>query len=157
MKKPTVGKIATDLMAKPETGHTVIDQMRENLTNYDADLIARVEQDKKIYPGDFYVVALLRAERLLPNVKRVQFLTRFSAPTPEWDQVVYKYHKKDDKLEWLWVVPARDICEYLTYHQLEVAESERELLKFVLDFNDGTLLRLAKKLNGEADTSPLIV
>jgi hypothetical protein len=156
MEKSTVGKIATDLMAKPDNQHTVVDQMQENLTDYDKNIFLCAEQAKKIYPGDFYIVVECKKERLLENVIRNYFFARLSAPTPSWDQTVYKYHRNREWVEFLWVVPSKDACEYLTINKYYVIESERELLKFVLDYNDGTLLKLAKKLNGEADDSPLI-
>jgi len=157
MAKPTVGKIATDLMAKPENQHTVVDQTQENLTDYEKNIHLCAEQAKKIYPGDFYVVAECKKERLFENVLRIFYYARLSAPTPAWDEAVYKYHRNSEWLEFLWVLPSRDACEYLTRNKHYVIESERELLKFVLDYNDGTLLKLAKKLNGEADDSPLII
>jgi len=155
--KETVGKIATDLMAKADNKHTVIDQMRENLSEYDKNVWICVEENKKTYNGDFYVVVLCKKERLLANVLRNFVFARYSAPSPEWDQTVYKYHRKKDFLEFFWVVPSKDTCEYLTFHQKDVVESERELLNFVLSYNDGTLLKIAKRMNGEADNSPLIV
>jgi hypothetical protein len=44
----------------------------------------------------------------------------------------------------------------MTENAIAIPESERELLNFVLDFQDGTLLKLAKKLNGEEEDSPLL-
>jgi hypothetical protein len=155
-KRPTVGKIATDLMRRPDNQHTVVDQMRENLTDYDKNLWLCVDTNKKIFLCDFYVIVTCKKERLLPNVLRNYFLARLSAPTPEWDQTVYKYHRNDDKVEFLWVVPSKDTCEYLAINAKDVIESERDLLKFVTMFHDGTLLKIAKKLNNEADDSPLI-
>lgn len=155
-KKPTVGKVAIDLLEKADDKHTVIDQMRENLTDYDKNIWMCVADGKKKYDGNFYVVVECKKERLLENVIRNFFFSRLSAPTPTWDQTVYRYHRKRDFLEFLWVIPSKDTCEYLTFNQKDVIESEQELLKFVLSYNDGTLLKIAKKLNGEADNSPLI-
>jgi len=42
-KTPTVGKIATDLLAKADDKHTVVDQMQENLTEYDKNIWLCVE------------------------------------------------------------------------------------------------------------------
>lgn len=155
-KKETVGKIAVDLMAKPENQHTVIDQMRENLTDYDKNIFLCVQRYKKIFPGDFYVVVETKKERLFENVIRNYFFGRLSAPTPTWDQTVYKFHRNDELLEFLWVVPSQDTCAYLTMNKNYVVESERGLLNFVLSYNDGTLLNMAKRLNGETSNSPLI-
>lgn len=155
-KRPTVGQIAVDLMAKPENQHTVTDQMRENLTDYDKNMWECVLTHKRIYSGDFYIVVECKKERLLENVIRNFFFARSTAPTPNWDQAVYKYHRGSDFLEFLWVVPSKDTCQYLDYNRNNVVESERELLKFVLEFHDGTLLKRAKKLNGETEDSPLL-
>ncbi len=155
-KKETVGKIAVDLMAKPENQHTVIDQMQENLTDYDKNICICVQKYKKIFPEDFYIIVETKKERLLENVIRNFFFGRLSAPTPTWDQTVYKFHRNREWLEFLWVVPSKDTCEYLTINKNYVVESERGLLNFVLSYNDGTLLKIAKRLNGEADNSPLI-
>lgn len=156
MEKPTVGKIAVDLMTEADNQHTVVDQMRENLTDYDKNIYLCVEDGKKKYDKDFYIVVECKKERLLENVIRNYFFARFTAPTPSWDQTAYKYHRSRDWVEFLWVVPSKDTCEYLSYNRHLVAESERDLLKFVLSYNDGTLLKIAKQLNGEADNSPLI-
>lgn len=156
MAKPTVGKVSTDLLAKPENQHTVVDQMRENLTDYDKNVFICIEEAKKKFPGDFYLIVECKKERLLENVIRNYFFARLSAPTPAWDQTVYKYHRGREWVEFLWVVPSKDACEYLTINKHYIPESERELLKFVLSYNDGTLLKIAKQLNGEADDSPLI-
>ena len=156
MKKTTVGQVAVDLMARPENDHTVTDQMRENLTDYDKNIWECVITNKKQYPGDFYIVVECKKERLLENVLRNFFFARSTAPTPTWDQAVYKYHKADDFLEFLWVIPSKPTCQYLAYHRNSVVESEQELLKFVLEFHDGTLLKRAKKLNGETEDSPLL-
>jgi hypothetical protein len=156
MKKKTVGKIATDLMAKPDNQHTVIDQMRENLTEYEKNVFICIEEAKKKYPDDFYVVVECKKERLFENVIRNYFFARYSAPTPTWDQIVYKYHKKEDYIQQLWVIPSRDTCEYMKANRLSIPKEEYELLGYVLSFEDGTLLKVAKKLNGEVEDSPLL-
>ena len=83
------------------------------------------------------------------NVIRNYFFHRSTCPTPEWDQVVYYYKRADDALNFLWVIPSKDTCELLRENALMVAPDERDLLNFVLNFYDGTLERIAQKLNGE--------
>ncbi len=91
------------------------------------------------------------------NVIRNFFMGRKSCPTPEYDQAVYKYNRANEHVEFMWVVPAKDVCMEMSNNPLEVPLADKELLAFVLDFTDGTLFRLAKKLNGEQDDSPLLV
>ena len=153
MTRETVGKIATDLLPNQiDDTHTAIDQMREQLTEWDKNIELAVEQGLKDYMvGDFYVVVSTKKERLLPNVLRNYFFTRFSCPTPEYDQTVYRYHRADDALEFLWVVPSKDTCHHFYNNPLQIEGDERELLEYVLSFMDGTLLYKAKKLNGEIE------
>lgn len=85
----------------------------------------------------------------MDNVIRNYFTGRLSCPSPEYDQVVYKYHAKEHNLEFLWVVPSKDTCQFLVENALVIERDQKDLLKFVLEFNDGTLLRKAKEFNGE--------
>jgi len=89
----------------------------------------------------------------MPNVIRNYFYGRRSCPTPNYDQVVYKYHFKDDNLEFLWVIPSREICKHMMAHAIEIDPSEWQLLTYVQKFADGSLFKLAKKLNGEKEDS----
>ncbi len=156
MSKETVGKASRDLLLKNEPSHSVIDYEREMHKDYEKNILECVERCKKEFFGDFYVLVIIKKERLMQNVIRNYFLGRKSCPTPDWDQTVYSYDRKNDTIKFMWVIPAKDICEYYKSHALEVVPEERELLQFVLDFDDGTLLRLAKKLNGEVQDSPLL-
>jgi hypothetical protein len=68
---------------------------------------------------------------------------------PFYDQTVYRYHKYDGRVEFLWVIPSKDSCINYREYALEVDPEERELLQFVLDFYDGTLQDLSDRLNEE--------
>ena len=105
---------------------------------------------------DFYVVVNTKKERLMDNVIRNYFYHRKSCPTPEWDQVVYKYKYSSGELEFMWVVPSMHTCKMFKENLLSIDKKEKELLQFVLDYEDGTLFRLAKKENGERDETPLL-
>ena len=155
VKKETTGKVSSDLIIKSkDDSHSAHDQMSEQLTDYVNNVEKAVAEGKKNHDKDFYVVVLTKKERLMKNVLRNYFMTRNTCPTPEWDQTVYRYH--NGYIEYLWTVPAKDICAHLTYNALSVPQEEKQLLGFVLSFQDGSLLRLSKKLNGELDDSPLL-
>lgn len=157
-KRKNVGAHSLELLQKIETiDHTPTEQMREQLTDYESNMEQCVDRCKKDYIGDFYIVVLTKKERLMYNVIRNYFMGRQTCPTPEYDQSVYKFNRKSDAIEFLWVVPAKDICTHMITNALNIPIEQRELLEFVLDFTDGTLMRLAKKLNGEKDDSPLLV
>lgn len=156
-KRDTVGVLSSQLWQKQsEADHTADDQMREQLTDYEKNVFDCLQDGLKKYPGDFYVVVLTKKERLMENVIRNYFFNRISCPTPEYDQTVYKYIRSDSNLNFMWVIPAKDVCEYMRDFPLEVPKSERELLNFVFDFYSDSLLQLAKRENGEQIDSPLL-
>lgn len=149
-KRDTVGALSSDLLIKANVpDHSAVEQMREQLDKYDENLIECVEKHKKDYTGDFYVVVVTKKERLMENVLRNYFFARHTCPTPEYDQTVYKYDRTNDALDFMWVIPSKQTCEYMRYNALHIPQSERTLLRFVMEFYDDTLMLLAKKLNGE--------
>lgn len=152
MMRDTVGKISRDLVISSSSDtHSSADQMRENLTEYDKNIYECIGIGKKEYMFDFYVIVITKKEKLMPNVLRHYFLSRHSCPTPQYDEAVYRYHRKDDRIEFLWVVPSKETCQYFVMNALDVLDEEKELLNFVLQFTNGDLDLLAKKLNNEKD------
>jgi hypothetical protein len=85
----------------------------------------------------------------MQNVLRNYFFPRNSCPTPEWDQAVYFYSRKDEKIDFMWVIPSKDTCKLFKENALLIAPEEKELLQFILEFEDGTLLEKSRLLNGE--------
>lgn len=153
----TVGKIARDLLLKNEKNdHTVEEQMKEQLSDYEINLIETITSGKAIYNHPFYAVVITKKERLMENVLRHYFFHRSTCPTPDYDQAVYRYTPFTDHLEFLWVIPAKDVCYYLRDNALMVDKKESDLLKYVLEFFDDTLMIKAKRLNGEALLTPIL-
>lgn len=150
MNKETVGKVSSDLIIKAhDNTHTAHDQMTESLTDYEENIFQCIESHKDKYPRDFYVVVVTKKEPLMQNVIRNYFLARSTCPTPDYDQTVYVYNRMRDDVEFLWTLPAKDICQEFIRDALQVPDEEKELLNYVLSFSDGTLFQLAKRLNGE--------
>lgn len=158
MTKDTIGKISSELLTKQvDDTHSAHEQMQEQLNDWDKNIYECIERCKVDYPvGDFYIIVTTKKERLMGNVLRNYFFGRFSCPTPEWDQVVFKYHRKEERIEFLWVIPCKETCDIMSRFPLEVPKEEHELRDFVLSFEDGTLLKLSKKLNGEEESSIIL-
>jgi len=155
--RPTVGALAVQAQQNAvDNNHSAHEQMLMQLSEYDRNLYECVERCKKDYSGDFFVVVLTKKEKLLQNVIRNFFYGRLSCPTPDYDQTVYRYVREEDVIEFIWVIPSRQTCFWLKDNVLSILPEERELLNFVLQFADGTLYKLAKKLNKEQDDSILI-
>lgn len=147
----TVGKFATDLMANDD-GYavSVIDQQRENTKEYMKNLYEAADRGILQYPNsDFYIHVETKKEKLLENVLRNYFIVKYACPTPNYDQSVFKYHHEKGDLVFMWVIPDRNTCFYFQQNYAHIPAEEKELLTFIRMFDDGTLLKLAKRLNGE--------
>ena len=153
--RATVGKLSSDLLKKAEPVNPV-EQMREQLTDYERELLNCIMENRKKIDGNFYVVVITKKERLMPNVLRNYFFARISCPTPDYDQALYRYNATTQDVEFLWVVPSKDTCIIFKESYLSVVPGEWELLKYVLEFYDGTLMKKCKELNGEKVDSPLL-
>ena len=153
-QRDKVGKIATELLQKSEldpglNAHSADEQMGEMLELWDKVMAETIHDGRIAYGKDFYIEVQTRKERNIKNVIRNQFFHRKSCPTPTFDQSVFKYHYTKEYPEFLWVLPSKEASQLLTDYALEIPKEKQELLQFVLQDRDGTLLRLAKKLNGE--------
>lgn len=154
-ERETVGTIARDFLMRESPTLSPIELEREAQKKYLDELLIAIERGKKIYGGDFYVEVNTKMEHLMTNVTRNYFVVRSTCPTPFFDQSVFKYDHKEETLTYLWTVPNRDACYHLKDNALLVAPEEQQLLQFVLDFFDGTLLAHAQKLNNETSDAQL--
>lgn len=152
----TVGAIALDLMSKPLETNSPIEQMKEQLSDYEREFFVCFNAGRSSYFGDFYVVVITKKEPLMQNVLRNYFFHRLSCPTPDYDQTLYKCNAKSDNVELLWCIPDRETCHIFKENAVQIVPEERQLLKYVLDFADGTLFKYAKLANGEETFSNII-
>lgn len=157
MTKETVGKIATDLMKKEAPTLDAVELQREMQTDYEKNVEECIESGKKDWPGNFYIVVITKKERLLENVLRNFFFSRQTCPTPDYDQTVYHYVRSAGVIEYMWTLPAKNVCEYMRDNHHLIPPDEYGLLKHVTDFYDGTLLRKSKDLSHEASDSNIII
>jgi hypothetical protein len=166
-KKKTLGAIASELQTKTPDTLDPIEIQRATQQEYLDNLIWCVKHAQKkldcsnidghdacknrpAMDGDFFIAALLKKEKLLENVLRNYFVPTLACPTPHFDQTVFKYNAEKEDVEFLWVVPDQETCEIFRENKDKIVPEERGLLKFVLDYYDGTLFNKAKKLNGES-------
>lgn len=150
-RKDTVGKLSWDLLVKDTqpVDFSPEEQMREQLEDWDKNIYYTVEEGKKVYQGDFFIVVETKKEPKMHNVLRNYFFFRQTCPTPTYDNTVYKYNYDDDNIEFLWVLPSKPIYQMIKDNFLKLTPDHKELIQFVLDDSDGTLLKICKKLNGE--------
>lgn len=150
----TVGKHSYELQQKDEKINPIDLQRAVHEGNTDDDSYENqvrlaVDRGLQDYEGDFYVVVLFKKERLMVNVVRQYFFPRKTCPRPEYDQVVYKYHRHSHSLKFMWVIPDKLSCETLPLHKNFLPDDQKEFLKFVLDFNSGELDKISDRMNIE--------
>lgn len=155
--RKTVGAIALELMQKEAPSRDPIEIQREMQKEYLDELVKCVELNKAKIHGDFFVSVLTKNEKLMPNVFRNYFLATKACPTPTYDQSVFWYRSTAEQLEYLWTVPSKDTCIYFKKNAHLVTQEEKQLLQFVLDFYDNTLLKVSKRLNNEEEKSPFLI
>lgn len=106
-------------------------------------------KDRDKLEGDFFVEVILKKEKLLANTLRNYFIARKTCPKPFYDQTVYRYKAESGDISLEWVVPDYDSAETFKENRAIIVPEERELLKYVLAYYDGTLYRMMKEFNNE--------
>lgn len=157
MKRETVGKIATDLMANGHDSNNVVDVQRELQKDYMASIWECITNHLDKFSGDFYIQIITKKEKLLENVFRNYFMAHQWCPSPDYNQSMFKFHRSSNNLEYLWTLPDPETAIYLVHNAAKLPKEEKELLFYVLCDYNGTLLKKAKKLNGEEESSPLLI
>ena len=155
--RDTVGKISSEMLSKTPYSNDPIEIERAMHADYVKNVEECVTNAKKQFFGDFFVVVLTKKERLMQNVLRHYFFARQSCPTPDYDQSVYHYSQIRDDVDFLWVIPSKEACLTFMEQASDIVPDEWGLLKFVMEFADGTLFKKAKKYNGEKDDSPELI
>ena len=130
-----------------------MDLAKSMTSKYLENLEECIKRGVKLRTADFFIIVLRKCEPLLPHIVRSIFIHRKTCPTPNYDQVVYHYNIKEGILDLLWVVPTRNACFTLKNNALDKYEENKELLQYVLDFDDGTLMERMRILNGEKQFS----
>lgn len=152
-RKKTVGAFSYEMQQRPDDKINPIDLQRQihqgnsNEDSFENQVRLAVTRGECDLEGDFYVVVLFKKERLLKNVVRQYFFPRKSCPTPEYDQIVYHYFPKEEKLEFLWVVPDKQSTIDLPLMAKDLPLEQQELIQFSRDFNSGKLDKLCERLN----------
>jgi hypothetical protein len=125
--------------------------MRTSARGMEHQFLETIKRGEYKYPhlSHFYVQILVREESMALGRPRRQYLTTIACPTPHYGQTVWKYTSATQDREFLWVIPIRDECERLLEDAVFLSDGDRGLLKYVYEYNDGTLDKICKEQNGE--------
>jgi len=146
----TIGQLAEDYEEKRiYNTHCAQDQVDEELKDYPNQIMSCLNNGKKHFDGNFFIQVLFCKDRIIPDARKNIFAAQESCPKPFFDQAVYKYHQKDDKLEYLWVVPDVDLCELYRYNLGLVPEDEKDLYKNIMKYYSGELAQIEYSENNK--------
>lgn len=139
-KKTSVGEEAYKRLLNPDDKQGIIDTQREIDKEYFKELEACVKRvkGKPNFEGDFFVVVMVKKERLMENVIRRYFIPRQTLPTPDFDQTVWRIRKSGDA-EFIWCTPDHNTCQEIYHHPEKVPADEQWLYQMVKALMEGRL------------------
>lgn len=152
----TIGQHAYELNLKEPDTTRAMDLTEAQSSTWDQTIKEAYELGRKGLPNkDFYIEIQVKWEQILgrerPQLHQYSFV-KPNCPSPQYDQTLYKYHHKEDKIEYLWTLPDKDTYNYYIDNVTTLHPDRWALLKFVLKDLKGDLLRQSKILNGEPVT-----
>lgn len=153
-KSTTVGEAALALQETDEKINS-IDLQREihkghsSEDSFESQILECFNRGRKEIHGSFFIVVIFKKERVLKNIIRQYFFYRKSCPTPQFDQIVYKYDYDEDKIDFVWVVPDKASCHAFKNWGHELTLDHQPLVQFAKDFLSGELDKKCAQINGE--------
>ncbi len=145
-QRPTVGALnqqAVTNINQSDTWETTQEREKEIMKNM-AQFVATKKDEIK---GDFFVMLLSKKEKFLEQVIRDRLFALRACPTPNYGQSIWKYHFADDRLEFIWTVPPKEVVMFLKRYPIEMNDMCGDLIKNIFDFIDGTLDKRTVELN----------
>lgn len=138
-----IGKIVQELRkdekSKPKTIEEFKEQSKSMTEDYIDNLKIAVENGKKVHNRDFFIAVLTKSERLLEGVYRSYFHPRITCPDPNYDQALYRYNHAKEDIEFIWVVPDKDVCSHMYTNRYNASREDLKLLPYIIDFIEGRL------------------
>ena len=108
-----------------------------------------VEKGREAFQSDFFIDIEVKKERATINLIHLHPFCFKKCPTPLPGQTMYHYIHAENRVELLWqLLPAR-MCKWLEDNAFHLDDGQKMLYQEYLKLKDGTLLKLAKFLNGE--------
>lgn len=114
-----------------------------------ANLYECLMRGKELFKEDFFIELQTVRDTLVVGRIKKKWIPKFTCPTPNYDQTVFHYKKKEDELYVVWVLPDRNSSFEILANAHLVGPEMKELTQYVLDFSDGSLFKKCKMLNKE--------
>ena len=148
----TIGEIRKKQFTADVGDARILDVSNAFSKSYLKSLLQAVEDGKKKVPDqDFYVVMLLKVERLLTKNIHYYPIVRMTCPSTNYDQSVFFYDHKKQTLEFIWTIPDRDTIMRFKLHPETITKEEEALVPYVKNYLSLHYDRLARIRNGEKE------
>jgi hypothetical protein len=145
--RPTLGAIANQA-ATMESPTTDVRELQQGMPSNTMDHIHEaVERGVGMFKAKKIYVGVIRIFDGPTKTIRNRYFPTTICPTPTFNQAVFDYDRDTNDLRLLWTLPAMSTCNYLKRNALHLDKDNKQLLRYVLDFGDGTLDRLQDTCN----------
>lgn len=149
LKNPyNVGDKMIDDVARANNVADVLDFMGYTLNEYQKCLEDTVHDAITKMKDDFYIEITFQKDKLLNKVFRLVPVIRNTCPLPFYDKDVYFFDKKEQKLEQLWSIPSKNVCNHKALIPITL-EGKKELLESIDNYNNGNYFKQYQRIIGE--------
>jgi hypothetical protein len=156
--RETIGQTVYDNLHKQPDVTDMFEITPDMQERYWKDLTSIVVSAKDELKESFYIEMIFIREKALQGyVLHPRLFARTSCPTATYGQHVWHYNYSLDQLAFIWMLPFKDRADHLRENMLNLSDGEKSMYKYVLDFDDGTLERVARDLNKEDDTTANLI
>lgn len=150
-EEKTTGEIAQKLSLADDCSYTLQDQIDQHKKSVVVNVEKAVKDGLRSFDSNFYIAKHTRRNAYIVNSIQNHYLIRQTCPMPEYSQSVWKYTRKDDVLEELWVLPEETEAIEMMHNSKYINKDEFALMEYVIKFKNGELKQLALKEGAEND------
>lgn len=123
---------------------------KQDFANYVKDKYSGVLRDAvedgiNKFKDNFYVEMAFKREKIFKKAFKVIPILRKTCPIPFYGKDLYFYTYKDNKVELIWSIPSKELCQNPAFIPLGVP-GNTELLGNVRNYNSGYFLKVYEAL-----------
>lgn len=148
-----IGKMIQEASSKPLETVELRELQREFNKDYMDELFKAAITGKKRHTehDNYFVVVLMKRDRLMRKKLTNYFTTRVTCPTPAHDQSVYTFNKKTEDLQFLWVIPDKETCRSMYTQRYNIDQLHSSIMPYVVDFVEGRLNSYERQFNANLE------
>lgn len=154
-------KQLSDQVLKQQEQQDLQDIVKAMAQQFPVGLQNCIDKAKKLYSAnphrDFYIISHVKVEWFNPKLWKQQFAASLECPRPYLNFTVFKYHRKIDMVEELWCLPDRNTLNFYYNNRHLASPDEYKIVKYCIEYKDGTLYKKMQELNGESPDKPMLI